>query len=427
LVLDCRQDFGTIQIVVRNPSPIAHRPGQREVFTMAISSSSVPGVPSAPSSLVAAVSTLATPTEVSLGPQDTLFRVVLESLSDGVVVADAEGRFIHFNAAAGKILGTGMTDATLDQWSARYGCFLPDRVTPFPPHELPLARALRGEAVYDGEVFVRHAGRPQGVWVSINASPLRDGKGNLIGGVAVFRDVTARKRLDDALAQTADELARSNQDLQQFAYVVSHDLQQPLRQVSRFCQLLEEHHKDKLDGQGQGFLRCAIEGAARMQRLIHDVLIFARVDRSRPRAIAVDLRSVFCKALSDLSGAAEATIVVESLPTLRVDPTQIGQVALNLLGNALKYRKAQAPHIRVTAQRQASDWLFAVQDDGIGIEPEALRRVFGAFERAAPAAYPGTGLGLAICKRIVENHGGRIWAESQPGQGTTVYFTLPAN
>jgi light-regulated signal transduction histidine kinase (bacteriophytochrome) len=315
----------------------------------------------------------------------------------------------------------------VEQWSEHFGCFRPDTTTPYPPHELPLARAIRGETVHEGLIFIRHAGRPQGIWVSVNASPLHDDEGHLIGGTAVFRDVTARQRLDEALQQTAEELARSNQDLQQFAYVVSHDLQQPLRKVSRFCQLLEQHHHDKLDGQAQGFLRCAIEGAGRMESMIQDLLAYARVDRGRPRAAAVDLRSLFGKALSDLPAAPDVVITIESLPTLHVDPTQIERLAANLLGNALKYRKPQGSHIRVWAKEQADNWLIAVQDDGIGMEAGSLQRVFGLFERAAPAAtYPGTGLGLAICKRIVENHGGRIWAESQAGLGTTIFFTLPA-
>jgi PAS domain S-box-containing protein len=356
-----------------------------------------------------------------------IFRAVLESLPDGVAVADLDGHFLHYNAAAAAILGIGADDVPLEQWSEHFGCFRPDTTTPYPPHELPLARAIRGETVHEGLVFIRHAGRPQGIWVSINASPLHDDEGNLVGGAAVFRDVTARQRLDEALQQTADELARSNQDLQQFAYVVSHDLQQPLRKVSRFCQLLEQQHRDRLDGQGQGFLRCAIEGAGRMERMIQDLLAYARVDRGRPRAVAIDLRGLFGKALSDLPVAPDVVVTIEPLPTLCVDPTQIERLAANLLGNALKYRKPQGSHIRVWAKQQTDHWLFAVQDDGIGIEPQALQRVFGLFERAAsPITYPGTGLGLAICKRIVENHHGRIWAESQAGLGTTVFFTLPA-
>jgi signal transduction histidine kinase len=355
-----------------------------------------------------------------------IFRAVLESLSDGVVVADLEGRFLHFNAAAFRILGIGAVDVPLQQWSERYGCFLPDTTTPYPPQDLPLARAIRGEVVREGLVFVRHAARPDGVWVSVNAAPLCDDEGQLIGGTAVFRDVTARRRLDEALQQTADELARSNQDLQQFAYVVSHDLQQPLRKVARFCQLLEQQHRHKLEGQAQGYLQCVIAGASRMEQMIQDLLAYARVDRGRPHAVAVDLRSLFRKVLSELPAAANTSIALESLPTLRVDPLQMERLASNLLGNAVKYR---GTHIRVWAklQGEGDHWLFAVEDDGVGIEAEALKRVFGLFERASTTAYPGTGLGLAICKRIVENHGGRIWAESELGHGTTVFFTLPAD
>ena len=164
-----------------------------------------------------------------------------------------------------------------------------------------------------------------------------------------------------------------------------------------------------------------------MEQMIQDLLAYARVDRGRPRAVAVDLRSLFRKVLGELPAAANTSIVLEALPTLRVDPLQMERLASNLLSNAVKYR---GTHIRVSAKLQGEGegdhWLFAVEDDGVGIEAEALQRVFGLFERAAPTAYPGTGLGLAICKRIVENHGGRIWAESELGHGTTVFFILPA-
>jgi signal transduction histidine kinase len=359
--------------------------------------------------------------------QVNVFQAALESIADGVVVADADGHFLHFNAAAEQILGIGLTDSTVDQWSERYGCFLPDTVTPYPARDLPLARAIRGEIVHECEVLIRHAGRPRGVWVSVNAAPLRDLTGRVVGGVAAFRDVTARKRLDDALKTTADELARSNQDLEQFAGAVSHDLQQPLRKVARFCDLARQRCRGKLDAEAERYLDCAVEGAARMERLVKDLLAYARVGRGRTRREPVALGRVFAEArdlLTELRCSA-ASVLIDPLPTVRGDATQLGQLALNLLDNAIKYQRGNVPEIRISARPGDGQWTLSVRDNGIGIEPAALGRIFAVFERATDDnAYPGTGLGLAICKRIIENHSGRIWAESQPGQGTTIFFTL---
>jgi PAS domain S-box-containing protein len=363
-----------------------------------------------------------------LSQQTSVLRSVLDSISDGVVVADRDGHLLRFNSAAQQILGMGVTDAIIDEWSDRYGCFLPDSVTSYPAHDLPLARAIRGEIVNDGEIFIRHAQRPQGLWISVNAAPLRDAGGDLVGGVAAFRDITARKRLDDALKTTADELARSNLDLQQFAYVVSHDLQKPLRKVSRFCTLLEQHCQGMLDVNALQLMGFIVDSAGRMEKLIRNLLTLARVGRGGTQFGPVDLGAIFQQAKSDLEVAPEMlpAITFAGLPLVRGDATQLGQLALNLLDNALKYQSARQPSIQVTAERQGNEWLVAVHDNGIGIDASLLERIFEIFQRAqSQATYPGTGLGLAICKRIVENHGGRIWAESQKGQGTTFFFTLP--
>jgi PAS domain S-box-containing protein len=363
-----------------------------------------------------------------LNQQSRVHNAVLESISEGVVVADSGGHLVRFNPAARQILGMGVTEATVDEWSARYGCYLPDTVTPYPSHDLPLARAIHGEVVDDAEIFIRHAQRPKGLWISVSAAPLVDAGGILMGGVAAFRDITTRKRMDEALQATADELARSNLDLRQFASVVSHDLQQPLRKVSRFCELLQQHCAGKLDADAVQLMGYIVDSAGRMEKLIHHLLTYARVGRGGARFGPVDLGAVFQQARSDLAvpAAAQPAITIEPLPVVHGDATQLGRLAMNLLDNALKYQSGRAPAVRVTATRQGDEWLLGVHDNGIGIAAEALQRIFKIFERAqSDIAYPGTGLGLAICKRIVENHAGRIWVESQPGQGATFYFTLP--
>lgn len=358
--------------------------------------------------------------------QSNVLNSVLQSISDGVVVAGLDGHFLSFNPAAERILGKGLMHMEIDQWSGRYGCFLPDAVTPYPPHQLPLARAIQGETVYDGEIFIRNAERPRGLYISVNASPLRDAAGAVIGGVAAFRDITQHKRMDEALRAGAAELARSNEDLQRFAFVVSHDLQKPLRQVSGFCRLLGKRRAG--DADTNKLLDLIVASAGRMEKLVQNLLTYARVGRGGVRFTQVDLNAVFRQALGDLGTGPDSPAAVElaPLPKVNGDATQLEQLALNLLDNALKYQAGGTPLVRVTAEHQGTDWLLAVRDNGIGIEPQALQRIFQAFERAqSDTAYPGTGLGLAICKRIVENHGGRIWVESQPGAGTTFFFTLP--
>jgi PAS domain S-box-containing protein len=367
--------------------------------------------------------------EGSLRRQLDALHLVLDSITDGVVIADEGGTLRHLNRAAESILGVGLAEVPVEQWAERYGCYLPDTVTPYPSAELPLARALRGETVREQEVFIRHAGRPAGLWLSVNAAPLLDGDGTPRGGVAAFRDVTAHKLAAENLKRTAAELARSNEDLQQFAYVVSHDLREPLRTVSGFCGLLRDRYRGQLDQRADEFIDFAVEGAARMDKLINDLLAYARVGTRGKHFAAVDSAAVFDRAVADLGRVIEETgaeVTRGPLPVVPGDESQLGQLAQNLLANALKFHGPEPPRVRVSADRAEGGWRFAVRDNGIGIAPPDLGHIFGVFERLHPAAeYPGSGIGLAICKRIVERHGGRLWAESVPGSGSTFFFTLP--
>jgi signal transduction histidine kinase len=369
--------------------------------------------------------------EQALRRQTRVLYLVLESIAEGVVIADETGTLCHFNRAAEEILGVGLVEAPIAEWPGHYGCYLPDGVTPHPAEAMPLARAVRGETVHEGEVIVRNERRPQGVWLSINAAPVRDADGAPRGAVAAFRDVTDRKRAEAELRHTVAELARSNEDLQQFAYVVSHDLREPLRMVSGFCRLLRDRYGGKLDQSADEFINFAVDGAARMEKLIEDLLAYARVGtRGRPPA-PTDSAAVFDRAAANLAAAvAESGATVTRGPLLVVpaDESQLLQVAQNLLANAIKFRGPEPPRVHVTAERQGGFWRFAVRDNGIGIPARDRERIFGVFERLHGAAeYPGTGIGLAICKRIVERHGGRIAVESEPGRGSVFSFTLPVN
>jgi PAS domain S-box-containing protein len=245
----------------------------------------------------------------------------------------------------------------------------------------------------------------------------------------LVRDITERKRAEAALQQTAAELERSNRDLEQFAYVASHDLQEPLRAVGGYVKLLQHRFPDKLDAKSRGYIAGAFEGATRMERLITDLLAFSRIGTRGGNFVHADLDAVLPQALGNLQAgieSARATITHDSLPTLCVDATQMMQLFQNLIGNALKFQGESPPRIHVGAQRQDGRWLFFVRDNGIGIEPQYFEKIFKVFQRLHTRTdYPGTGIGLAICKKIVERHGGTIWVESQLEQGSTFYFTIP--
>jgi signal transduction histidine kinase len=239
-----------------------------------------------------------------------------------------------------------------------------------------------------------------------------------------------RYQVEQDLARKVDELARSNADLEQFAYVASHDLQEPLRMVVAYTQLLSERYRGKLDENADKFLGYASEGAMRMQVLIQDLLSFSRVGRTGRESGSVDCNAVFDEVLQTLASAIQesgAAVTRAALPAVWADRTQVAQVFQNLLGNALKFRGQEKPVISVQVEKANQQWLFDVTDNGIGIAPESAENVFVIFQRLhTRAEYPGNGIGLAICKKIVERYGGRIWIEPRAGSGTTFRFTLPA-
>jgi signal transduction histidine kinase len=236
----------------------------------------------------------------------------------------------------------------------------------------------------------------------------------------------AAARLDD----TMDKLARSNEELQHFAYVASHDLKEPLRKIQSFATLLQLRCAAGLDAQGREFMAYMVDAANRMQRLIDDMLIFSRAGSSELVLEPTDLHALVLRVLSDIStriAETGAEVDVGNLPTLPVHAVYLGLVFQNLIANAIKFQGDNPPRVRIAAERSGPDWKFSVKDNGIGIDPRHFSRLFLLFQRLhSRAEYPGTGIGLAVCKRIIERHGGRIWVESQVGQGATFYFTLPA-
>ena len=247
--------------------------------------------------------------------------------------------------------------------------------------------------------------------------------------LVLFHDITDRKRAEEALEQKAEELARSNAELEQFAYVASHDLQEPLRMVSSYMQLLERRYKDQLDSDASEFIAFAVDGATRMQRLIKDLLVYSRVGTKGKEFAPTDCETIFEQAMTNVQIAFKESggqMSHDPLPVVMADDVQLGQLFQNLIGNALKFHGDQPPCVQVSAEQKENQWIFSFTDKGIGIDPEFSDRIFEIFQRLhSREEYSGTGIGLAVCKKIVERHGGRIWMKSKPREGTTFYFTIP--
>ena len=274
------------------------------------------------------------------------------------------------------------------------------------------------------------------VYLSASGEPLFDSEGRFRGYRGVARNITRRREnaarireAHDELEKKAKELARSNEELQQFAYVASHDLQEPLRMISSYTQLLARRHGDKLDGDAKEFMGYIVDGSARMKQLIEDLLAYSRVGTRGKELQPTDTQAALNKALLNLRAAQEAsgaTVTHGSLPVVVGDGQQLTQLFQNLIGNAMKFRGDAPPRIHVACEERPDIFVFSVSDNGIGLDPQYSERIFMMFQRLhTKAEYPGTGIGLAICKKIVDRHGGRIWVESQPGKGCTFGFTIP--
>ena len=350
---------------------------------------------------------------------ETLSAIVKAS-PEAIIALDPDGRVLVWSPAAERMFG----------WSEHEAV---GRLLPYvPPEKLEEHNALRTRAL-QGEVsafeVVRRKKDGSEIVLNISVAPLRDDRGETIGVISINSDITDRKRAEEDLRRTAEELRRSNRDLEQFAYVASHDLQEPLRMVTGYMDLLEAKYKDRLDKDADEFIAFAVDGARRMQRLISDLLAYSRVGTRGKEFQPVSMQAAFDRAVADLWGVIRdsgADITHDPLPVVWADETQMAQVLLNLFNNAIKFRSDSPPRIHVGVQKEEGHWLFSVRDNGIGIEPRNYERIFLIFQRLhTQQKYPGSGIGLSICKKIIERHGGRIYLESQPGKGSTFFFTLP--
>ncbi len=346
---------------------------------------------------------------------------IVESSDDAILSTDLNGIIQTWNEGADRLFGY-RAEEIIGQPVTR---LLP----PGRGHEetLILDRVGGGERV-DHLETLRVTKDGELLDVSVTVSPVKGRDGRITGASKILRDITQRKCAEEALRQTAEDLVRSNKDLEQFAYVASHDLREPLRMVTGFMSLLKDHCQGKLDAKADQYIGFATEGASRMQSLIDDLLIYSRAGRSEVSE-PTDLESVLDSVLQTLAARIEesaATITRDPLPAIAANRLELTQVFQNLIANALTFKGERKPEIHIGARRQANAWLLSVRDNGIGIDPQFAERIFMIFQRLhTREQYPGTGIGLAICKKIVERHGGRIWVESQPEKGSTFCFTIP--
>jgi PAS domain S-box-containing protein len=377
----------------------------------------------------------------ALETQSLTLRSVLDSMAEGLVAADEQGNFIIWNAAAEKIVGLGPGNMPTQDWTEHYGLFLTDAVTPFPPEQNPLARAIRGEAG-KAEMFLRNSALPEGAWIEASANPLRDKDGLLRGGVVAFRDITQRKtderkiqKLNDELeirvADRTAQLETANKELESFSYSVSHDLRAPLRHISGFAKMLAEEFGSSLAPGAHHYLNRIQAGTQKMGLLVDELLNLARVGRHSVNRQPTDLNPIITDLIAILEPDREGRTVqweIATLPQMECDPVLVKQIFQNLLANALKFTRAR-PHTVIEISHQAKDAagqpVFTVRDNGIGFNMKYVDKLFGVFQRLhREEEFEGTGIGLATVQRIVQKHGGRVWAEGEIDKGAAFHFTL---
>ena len=357
------------------------------------------------------------------------YRTLYETMTQGVIHQDSKGCIISINPAAEEIMGLNlsMNNETINYHRKA----IHEDGTDFPAKNHPSMIALKtGKVVRNVVMGVFNPHKEKYYWININATPLfKPGVNKPFQVYITFEDITETIKAHKLLNETLDELKRSNTELERFAYVASHDLQEPLRMVASFTQLLERQYKDKLDENAMEYINFAVDGAKRMQNLINDLLAYSRVHTKGEKFEDVHLDKVFDDVLFNMEIPIEENNVIitkEPLPKINADYSQMVQVFQNLISNAIKYRRQETPQIQIFSQKQDYKWQFSIKDNGIGIKPDYFEQVFQIFRRLhTHDEYKGTGIGLAITKRIIERHNGNIWVESEPGKGSTFHFTIP--
>ena len=373
-----------------------------------------------------------------LSKAEQKFRSLLEAAPDAMIISSEDGRISLVNSQAEvmfgfrreELIGQNIRELVPD-WTASSPLSLD-------------SHGLASTGLSSPKELWAVRKNKQRYPAEISLSPLQTVEGLLL--TSAIRDITERKKADEAirelnttleqrvtertqeLMQSNEALRQSNDDLNQFAYAASHDLQEPLRMVALYSQMLQRKYAGDLDPETDQYVGFIVGGAKRMEMLLKDLLTYSQTGANVGPAEPIDCETVMRKVLLNLQASIEqsgASISWDSLPTLQAHEVRLVQLLQNIIGNAIKYRSEAPPKIRIAAERRDADWLFVVEDNGIGIEPEYAPQIFGIFKRLHGQNYPGTGIGLAICQRIVERYGGRLWVESKPGEGSRFCFTLP--
>jgi PAS domain S-box-containing protein len=360
--------------------------------------------------------------EEALRESEERFRLLFAQAAVGIKRLDSQGRILEINDKLCDILGYSREEAL--QLSLANITHPEDLAN----EQAELGRLLAGEI--NNYMVEKRCLQKNGsiIWVRVTSSLPSTADRPAEWWISVVEDITRRKQAEAALRQMTEELARSNKDLEQFAYIASHDLQEPLRAVAGFMGILKKQYKDKLDADALDYIDQAVEGAERMKALINDLLTYSRVGTRGEALKLISMKTAFDAAINNLQmaiGESKAVVTHDSLPNVIADALQMTQLLQNLISNAIKFNGKGLPEIHIMVRHEDQYWVFGVRDNGIGIESQYFERIFLIFQRLHTRnQYSGTGIGLALCKKIIERHNGKIWVESAPGSGSTFYFTI---
>jgi len=362
-------------------------------------------------------------TEIALWESEERYRILVETSPDAIALLDLDLNIIMVNPQTVNLFGYENADEMVGRNAREFAPAMIARIDT----DMEILMESGSMAAFD---YVLKKENGDTFFAAVRASFIKDENGHPTAIICVTRDITDRKSVESELKQLAQELKRSNADLEQFAYVASHDLQAPLRNIEGFVKLFARRYGVKLDEGAKELIQFIGDGARNMQMLIKDLLEYSRVTTKGKEFQRLESSLVLAKAVARLhtdieENHAEVTYD-EQMPAIMADFSQIVSLFQNLIGNAIKYKSVSPPRVYISVEPREKEWMFSVRDNGIGIDPKDYDRIFGVFQRLhASSEYPGTGIGLALCKRIVERHGGRIWVESELGKGSTFYFTLP--